>query len=104
MKKPSPESCFGGFGRRGEATVPIGAALTRTRRRTPAESMASTMARVPRAAMPASDFDRGPRPESAAWASDLGREDPIVRSGQVNGHHPHVVGKPFRNPDHAVTS
>jgi DNA-binding MarR family transcriptional regulator len=33
MKNPSPGSCFGGFGRPGEGTVEIGAALTTTMRR-----------------------------------------------------------------------
>src|SRR5215471_12413749 len=36
MTNPSPGSCLGGRGRRGEATVPTGAALTTTTRRAPA--------------------------------------------------------------------
>jgi len=35
MKNPSPGSCLGGCGRDGEGTVPMGAALTTTMRRTP---------------------------------------------------------------------
>src|SRR5215217_5628636 len=68
MKNPSPGSCFGGFGRPGEGTVPIGAALTTTMRRTSVACIAWTMARVPRQAIPASEFDLGPRPESTASA------------------------------------
>ena len=45
-----------------------GAALTTTMRRTPVACIASTMARVPREAIPASDADRGPRQESTASA------------------------------------
>src|SRR5262252_4592963 len=56
MKNPSPGSCFGGLGRPGEGTVPIGAALT------------TTIARVPSEATPTSDADRAPRPESTASA------------------------------------
>src|SRR6266498_1276663 len=66
MKNPSPGSCFGGFGRPGDATVETGAALTTTMRRTDVARIAATMARVPREAMPASEFEWGPRPESTA--------------------------------------
>src|SRR3989454_6824266 len=34
MKNPSPGSCFGGCGRVGDGTVPIGAALTTDRKST----------------------------------------------------------------------
>src|SRR6266511_4675734 len=69
MKNPSPGSCFGGFGRLGDGTVPIGAALTTTIRRTPVASIAATMARVPREVMPASDLGlRGPSPDRTASA------------------------------------
>src|SRR5207247_1676619 len=47
MKNPSPGSCFGGCGRSGDRTVPIGAALTTTMRRTFVAFIAWTMARVP---------------------------------------------------------
>ena len=40
MKNPSPGSYFGGFGRPGDGTVPIGAALTTTIRLTPAALIA----------------------------------------------------------------
>ena len=65
---PSPGSWLGGSGRPGEATVPTGAALTTTTRRTPVARIAWTMARVPREAIPASALDRGPRPDSTASA------------------------------------
>ena len=52
MKNPSPSSCFGGFGLAGDATVPMGAALTTTRRLVPARVIASTIACVPRVATP----------------------------------------------------
>src|SRR5713226_3165933 len=68
MKNPSPGSCFGGVGRPGEGTVPIGAALTTTMRRASVDFIASTIARVPRDVIPASDNDRGPSPESTASA------------------------------------
>src|SRR5215207_6799121 len=68
MRNPSPGSCLGGFGRPGEGTVEIGAALTTTMRRTPVACIAWTMARVPCDAVPVSDADRGPRPESTASA------------------------------------
>src|SRR5215207_8097706 len=68
MKNPSPGSCFGGFERPGEGTVPIDAALTTTMRRTSVACIAWTMARVPCEAIPASEFDRGPRPERTASA------------------------------------
>src|SRR5215216_5323921 len=68
MKNPSPGSCLGGFGRAGDGTVEIGAALTTTMRRTPVACIAWTMARVPRDAMPVSEVDRGPRPENTASA------------------------------------
>src|SRR5207245_298084 len=58
----------GDVGRPAEGTVPIGAALTTTMRRTSVACIARTMARVPREAMPASEFDRGPRPERTASA------------------------------------
>src|SRR5215218_2163462 len=48
--------------------VAIGAALTTTMRRTPVACIAWTMARVPCDAMPVSDVDRGPRPDSTASA------------------------------------
>src|SRR3981189_1931285 len=67
-KNPSPGSCLGGFGRPGEGTVPIGAALTTTMRRTSVVRIAWMMARVPCQAIPASDADRGPRPEITASA------------------------------------
>src|SRR4029453_2574814 len=57
-----------GFGRAGDGTVEIGAALTTTMRRTPVACNAWTMARVPRDAMPVSEVDRGPRPENTASA------------------------------------
>src|SRR5439155_22236360 len=69
MTNPSPGSCFGGCGRPGDGTVPIGAALTTTMRRTPVAVMASTTERVPRALTPASALDRGPRPDRTASAS-----------------------------------
>src|SRR5215469_13280044 len=68
MKKPSPGSCFGGLGRPGEGTVPIGAALTTTTRRTFAAFIAWTIALVPREATSASDRDRGPSPDRTASA------------------------------------
>lgn len=68
MKNPSPGSCFAGFGRPGEGTVPIGAALTTTMRRTSVACITWTMARVPCQATPVSEFDRGPRPERIASA------------------------------------
>src|SRR5207253_913862 len=61
-------SCFGGVGRPGDATLPIGAALTTTMRRTSVTFIARTIARVPCQAIPAFDADRGPRPESTASA------------------------------------
>ncbi len=68
MKNPSPGSCLGGLGRLGVGTVPTGAALTATMRRTPAAFIAATTAGVPWEAMPASEFECGPRPESTASA------------------------------------
>src|SRR5215204_1967797 len=68
MKNPSPGSCFGDFGRPGDGTVPIGAALTTTMRRTSVACIAWTIARVPCDAMPVSEVDRGPRPDSTASA------------------------------------
>src|ERR671910_512589 len=68
VTSPSPGSWLGGSGRPGEATVPTGAALTTTTRRTPVACIAWTMARVPREAIPASALDRGPRPDSTASA------------------------------------
>src|SRR5438093_8967272 len=68
MKNPSPGSCFGGCGRSGDGTVPIGAALTTTMRRTFVAFIAWTMARVPCQATPASADDRGPRAEITAAA------------------------------------
>src|ERR1039457_641439 len=68
MRNPSPGSWRGGFGLAGEGTVPMGAALPTTRRRAPAAFIAAAMARVPCVAIPASAFDRGPRPESTASA------------------------------------
>src|SRR6266542_2503055 len=58
MKNPSPGSCFGGWGRPGDATVPTGAALTTTRRRTPVACIAPTMARVPCETLPADTAGR----------------------------------------------
>src|SRR2546427_11325288 len=68
MKNPSPGSCFGGCGRSGDGTVPIGAALTTTMRRTFVAFIAWTMSRVPCHATPASADDRGPRAEITAPA------------------------------------
>src|SRR5215467_12767118 len=68
MMNPSPGSCLGGRGRRGEGMVPTGAALTTTRRRTPAACIAPAMARVPVEAIPYSAFDRGPSADSTASA------------------------------------
>src|SRR5919197_1186959 len=68
MTNPSPGSCLGGLGRPGEGTVPIGAALTTTMRRTPVACIAWTMARVPCSATPTSAFDPGPRAEGTASA------------------------------------
>ena len=68
MMNPSPGSYRGGVGRPGEGTVPIGAALTTTSRRTPRAFIAETMARVPGAVMPASARLRGPRHEITASA------------------------------------
>ena len=51
MKKPSPGSCLGGLGRRGDGTVPIGAALTTTTRRTFTAFIAWTIALVPSEAL-----------------------------------------------------
>src|SRR5437764_7545060 len=55
MKNPSPGSRFGGFGRPGDGTVPMGAALTATMRRTSVAFIASAIARVPCHAIPASE-------------------------------------------------
>src|SRR5262249_830171 len=68
MTNPSPGSCLGGRGRRGAAMVPTGAALTTTRRRTPAACIAPAIARVPVEAIPYSAFDRGPSADSTASA------------------------------------
>jgi len=73
MKNPSPGSCRGGLGRPGDGTVPTGAALTTTTRRTPVACIARMTASVPGAVMPASAADRGPRPDrtaSAPWTAD----------------------------------
>src|SRR2546422_6527219 len=71
MKNPSPGSCFGGCGRSGDGTVPIGAALTTTMRRTFVAFIAWTMSRVPCHATPASADDRGPRTRSEEHTSEL---------------------------------
>ena len=68
MKNPSPGSCFGGLGRLREGTVLTGAALTATMRRMPVVFIAATMARVPWKAIPASELECGPRPDSTASA------------------------------------
>ncbi len=78
MTSPSPGSCFGGRGRPGEGTVPTGAALTATMRRTPASCIAPTMARVPVEAIPNSAFDRGPSADSTASA-------PLVAAASAAG-------------------
>src|SRR5215470_4644468 len=75
MTNPSPGSCLGGRGRRGVAMVPTGAALTTTRRRTPAACIAPAMARVPVAAIPYSALDRG------------------LRGGQVGPDRAHLCGE-----------
>src|SRR5882724_6129543 len=68
MKNPSPGSYFGGYGRPGDATVEIGAALTTTMRRTPVACIAWTMARVPCQATPTSDLETAPSAEITASA------------------------------------
>ncbi len=68
MRNPSAGSCLGGCGRPGDGTVPIGAALTTIRRRTPAACIAWTIAPVPRVATLASALERAPRPDSTASA------------------------------------
>src|SRR5207247_9918910 len=67
-KDPSPGSCLGGFGRPGDATVEIGAALTTTMRRTPVAFIAWTMARVPCQATPTSDLETAPSADITASA------------------------------------
>src|SRR5437773_9391278 len=74
MKNPSPGSRRGGFGRPGDGTVETGAALTTTMRRTPAASIAWTMAWVPGRVIPASDSDLGPRAEITASAPRTAEE------------------------------
>src|SRR5262245_9130428 len=68
MKKPSPGSYLGGFGRAGDGTVEIGAALTTMIRRPPVACIACTMALVPRQATPASDAEAAPSAEITASA------------------------------------
>ena len=65
MRNPSPGSCRGGCGRAGEATVPIGAALTTRSRRTPALCMARVRAWVPAPGHPGVGLRAGPRERTA---------------------------------------
>ena len=61
--------CLGvGWGRLLEGTVLTGAALTATMRRTPVAVIAAAIACVPAAAIPASELECGPRPDSTASA------------------------------------
>ncbi len=68
MNHPSPGSCRGLSGLAAVGTVPIGAALSTTRRRTSPARMASTRARVPASAIPASAFEVAPSAETTASA------------------------------------
>jgi hypothetical protein len=65
MKNPSPESWRGGWGCAREGTVPVGGALT-TSRRVSVACMASAIAVVPVEATPVSDFHGGPRTDDSA--------------------------------------
>src|SRR5262245_1765842 len=80
MKNPSPGSYFGGFGRPGDGTVPIGAALTTMILFTPTALIACTIARVQRAATPASADDRAPRPDRTVSAPRIA-DCSVIESG-----------------------
>src|SRR5262249_49875749 len=80
MKNPSAGWYLGGFGRAGDGTVEIGAALTTMMRRTPLARIACTMASVPRQATPASDAETAPSAEITAPAP-LMADSSTARSG-----------------------
>jgi hypothetical protein len=80
-------SCLGGCGRDGAGTVPMGAALTTTMRRTPDACMASVMALVPFQATPSAGGQA-----RAAFHRDLRvRRRVLAHAGGI-GVHPGSLG------------